>query len=107
MDITLDTAKAIYRRAIDSTASDREGVAWWSTVAAELVDVICAESVAAAAAVIAWWHHDWSEVGDTPKAAAGRIRRAARELTVRTAPAKAVDDVKHLFGAGPKCPTPG
>ncbi|UEC05426.1 hypothetical protein [Burkholderia vietnamiensis] len=81
-DITLDTAKAIYRRAIDSTASDREGVAWWSTVAAELVDVICAESVGAAAAVIEWWHHDWSEVSDTPKAAAGRIRRAAREHRV-------------------------
>lgn len=83
MDITLDTAKAIYRRAIDSTVSDREGVVWWSAVAAELIDVICAESVTAAAAVIAWWHHDWSEVSDTPKAAAGRIRRAAREFAVR------------------------
>jgi hypothetical protein len=82
MDIPLETAKTIYRRAIDARASDHEGTAWWQAVAAEVVDVIRAESTAAAATVIAWWHHDWSAVNDTPARAAARIRRAARSLKI-------------------------
>ncbi len=78
MSIPLDTAKAIYRRAIDPRASDREGEAWWAAVAAEVNMVVSAKDAAAAAAVIAWWHHDWSQVADSPRAAAARIRRAAR-----------------------------
>ncbi|WP_082079980.1 hypothetical protein [Cupriavidus basilensis] len=82
MDISLDTAKAIYRRAIDARATDAEGSAWWAAVATEVAAVIGAENTATAATVIAWWHHDWSQVGDTAKAAASRIRRAARTLKV-------------------------
>ncbi|BCN13334.1 hypothetical protein RPSD_52190 (plasmid) [Ralstonia solanacearum] len=82
MDISLDMAKVIYRRAIDENASDREGSDWWAAVAAEVIAVIQAESVAAAAKVIEWWHHDWSQVGDTAKAAAKRIRSAARAIKV-------------------------
>lgn len=80
MDIALDTVKAIYRRAIDPKATDGEGDAWWASVAAEVACVIRAKSTTTAAASIAWWHHDWSQVGDTAKAAATRIRRAARDL---------------------------
>lgn len=82
MDIPLDTVKAIYRRAIDAKATDGEGAAWWAAVASEVVAVIRAEDTAVAATVISWWHHDWSQVGDTAKAAASRIRRAARALKV-------------------------
>ncbi len=71
-------AKALYRAAIDAQAKDGEGEAWWSDVAVELVEVISAPSIAAAASVIAWWHHDWTCVSDTPQAAASRIRHAAR-----------------------------
>ncbi|MDN7429103.1 hypothetical protein [Burkholderia sp. AU45388] len=80
MQITLDTAKAVYRKAIDPCASDGEGSAWWNEVADEVRDVIAARSLADAAAVIAWWHHDWTEVSDTSRDAARRIREAARAL---------------------------
>lgn len=82
MDISLDTVKSIYRRAIDDKVSDGEGSVWWADVAAEVIAVIQADGVAAAAKVIEWWHHDWSQVGDTAKAAAKRIRCAARALKV-------------------------
>ncbi|EYS85845.1 hypothetical protein CF68_09005 [Cupriavidus sp. SK-4] len=82
LDMPLETAKAIYRRAIEPNASDGEGEAWWAAVAAEVVAVAGAENTAAAA-IIAWWHHDWSQVGDTPKAAAARLRRASRALSRR------------------------
>ncbi|QMI49750.1 hypothetical protein [Burkholderia sp. MBR-1] len=80
MQITLDTAKAVYRKAIDPHASDGEGAAWWDEVADEVRDVIAARSLADAAAVIEWWHHDWTEASDTPRDAARRIREAARAL---------------------------
>ncbi|CAM3374857.1 hypothetical protein CBM2609_P80008 [Cupriavidus taiwanensis] len=84
MDIPRDTVKAIYRSAIDPRASDGEGAAWWDAVAAEVLAVARAEmNNAAAAAIIAWWHHDWSQVSDSPKAAAARIRRASRALSRR------------------------
>ncbi|MFJ4291314.1 hypothetical protein ACIP1U_16245 [Cupriavidus sp. NPDC089707] len=79
----LEAVKAIYRRAIDPKASDGEGEAWWAAVAAEVVAVAGAENTAEAAAIIAWWHHDWSQIGDTPNAAAARIRRAARAVSPR------------------------
>lgn len=82
MDIALDAVKAIYRRAVDANASDGEGAAWWASVAAEVESVVGAKNAATAASIIAWWHHDWSQVGDTPKAAATRIRRAADDLRV-------------------------
>jgi hypothetical protein len=82
MNVTLDTAKAIYRRAIDEKARDSEGLDWWAAVTAEVAAVIHADSLAAAAKVIDWWHHDWSQVGDSAKAAAKRIRHAARVLNV-------------------------
>ncbi|WP_223997739.1 hypothetical protein [Burkholderia gladioli] len=78
MQITLDTAKSVYRKAMDPCASD--GVAWWDEVADEVRDVIAARSLADAAAVIPWWHHDWTEVSDTSRDAARRIREAARAL---------------------------
>lgn len=80
MQITIDTAKAVYRKAIDPRASDGEGAAWWDEVADEVRDVIAARSLADAAAVIEWWHHDWTEVSDTSRDAARRIREAARAL---------------------------
>ena len=76
--LTLDRAKAIYRQAVDAQASDAEGADWWAKVHAELGQVVTARTTAEAAKVIAWWHHDWSMVGDTAKAAAQRIRAAAR-----------------------------
>lgn len=80
MQITLDTAKAIYRAAIDTQVSDVEGRAWWDEVADEMRDVIAARTLADAAALIEWWHPDWTEVSDTPRAAAKRIREAARSV---------------------------
>lgn len=76
-ELTLDQAKRIYRSAIDDKASDGEGSEWWSQVHHELRQVCTATSIKAAAAVIEWWHHDWSAVGDSAKAAAQRIRLAA------------------------------
>ncbi|WP_186031709.1 hypothetical protein [Burkholderia gladioli] len=74
----LDAAKTIYRAAIDPRALDGEGDAWWSAVAGELAEVIAAPTAGQAAEVVAWWHRDWTSVNDTPRAAAARIRRAAR-----------------------------
>ncbi len=82
MIIALDAVKAVYRRAIDAKASDGEGPAWWAEVSAEVTAVIRAENIVVAAALIAWWHHNWSQVSDTPSAAAARLRRAARVLKV-------------------------
>ncbi|WP_186087667.1 hypothetical protein [Burkholderia gladioli] len=82
MQITLDTAKAIYRQAIDPRASETEGPAWWNEVADEVRDVVAARSMSEAAAVIAWWHRDWTVVCDTPRDAARRIREAARVLSI-------------------------
>lgn len=78
--LTLDRAKAIYREAIDPRASDGEDSAWWVSVHEDLVRVLDARTVAEAAAGLAWWHSDWEwqAVGDSPKAAAARIRSAAR-----------------------------
>ena len=84
MQITLDTAEAIYRKAIDPRASDGEGATWWDEVADEVRDVIAARSLGDAAAMIDWWHHDWTEASDTPRAAARRIREAARALRLET-----------------------
>lgn len=74
----LDAAKTIYRAAIDPRALDGEGDAWWSPVADELAEVIAAPTAGQAAEVVAWWDRDWTSVNDTPRAAAARIRRAAR-----------------------------
>jgi hypothetical protein len=74
----LDAAKTIYRAAIDPRALDGEGEAWWSAVADEMAEVIAAPTASQAAQVVAWWHRDWTSVNDTPRAAAARIRRAAR-----------------------------
>lgn len=78
--LSLLDAKAVYRVAIDPRASDGEGEAWWSSVHADLQRVVNARNAAAAADVLAWWHSDWEwgSVGDTPRAAATRIRAAAR-----------------------------
>ncbi|CAB3735533.1 hypothetical protein LMG22037_05975 [Paraburkholderia phenoliruptrix] len=83
MDLSLDTAKAIYRHAIDPRASDGESEAWWEEVADEVRDVVAARSMSEAAAVIAWWHHDWTVVSDTPVDVAKRIRAAARTLQLK------------------------
>lgn len=81
MRLTLDQAMLIYQRAIDKTADEAEGAAWWAEVQAELEAVVAAPTTAAAAEMIAWWHQVWSDVGDTPARAASRIRRhAARVL---------------------------
>lgn len=80
MQITVDTAKAIYRKAIDPRASDGEGLIWWDEVVDEVRGMIAARSLGDAATVIEWWHHDWAEVSDTPRDAAKRIREADRAL---------------------------
>ncbi|MDN7726518.1 hypothetical protein [Burkholderia gladioli] len=79
MQITLDTAKAVYRKAIDPSTGDGEGAAWWGEVANEIRDVVAARTLAAAA-MIEWWHRDWTQVSDTSRDAARRIREAARAL---------------------------
>ncbi|KVF30409.1 hypothetical protein [Burkholderia vietnamiensis] len=73
MQITLDTAKAVYRKAIDSRAGDGEGAAWWDEIADEVRDVIAARSLAEAAAMIEWWHRDWIVLSE-PRGAAKRTR---------------------------------
>lgn len=78
--LSLDRAKAIYRTAVDPRASDAESAAWWDEVADEMRDVVAARTIADAAQVIEWWHHDWTIVSDTARDAAKRIRLAAREL---------------------------
>lgn len=84
-ELDLARAKAIYRQAIDARASDHEGALWWEAVRLELDQVAAAPTVGAAAAIIAWWHPDWSMVGDTPRAAASRIRREVRAQNRRCA----------------------
>lgn len=81
MQITINEGKASSRAAVDAAPRDREGDGWWLAVASEVSAVKSAEFVATAGQVIAWWHHGWSAVGDSPRAAAGRIRRAARQTT--------------------------
>lgn len=78
LDLTLEATKTIYRAAVDAQALDIESDAWWAAVHAEVSQVLAARTAGEAAQVIAWWHHDWSIVGDTAKAAAQRIRAAAR-----------------------------
>lgn len=78
--VSIDRAKMIYRFAIDARACDAEGDAWWQEVQHEVSRVLGARSLSDAADVIAWWHHDWSCVGDTPRAAAKRLRTAGRAL---------------------------
>lgn len=79
-ELTLDKAKQVYRTAIDATASDAEGADWWIEVVSEMRQVCAATSVKAAAELIEWWHHHWSAVGDSAKAAAQRIRLAAKNI---------------------------
>ncbi|WP_036022671.1 hypothetical protein [Paraburkholderia mimosarum] len=50
MRLDIETAKAVYRRAIDAAASDGEGMVWWTGVADELLQVIQAGNTNAAAA---------------------------------------------------------
>jgi hypothetical protein len=64
--------------ATDANASDDEGNDWWMQVTSEMCQVCSATSVQVAAAVIEWWHHDWSVVDASVKAAAKRIRLAAK-----------------------------
>lgn len=86
--LTLDQAKAVYRQAIDTGARDSEGVEWWTDVHHEVQAVVAAEDLTSAEAIIRWWHHDWSMVGDSARAAARRIRTAAaarkRDLGARS-----------------------
>lgn len=79
--LTLDQARAIYRQAIERTVRDDEGADWWQAVHQEVIRVLAARNLAAAAAEIAWWHSDWGAVGDTAAAAARRLRQAAKALT--------------------------
>ncbi len=85
MDVQL--AKAIYRAAVDARATAAEGDAWWEEVRAELRRVVDARTVTQASGLIAWWHSywEWRAVADTPKAAAQRIRAAARSLRFKRA----------------------
>lgn len=76
--LTPARAKAVYRAAIDASALDREGAAWWDEVVTEVQAVVAAPDTRGAAALIAWWHADWQAIGDTPVSAAGRLRLAAR-----------------------------
>ncbi|WP_321966974.1 hypothetical protein [Burkholderia cepacia] len=83
MNISEEAAKTIYRRAIESRASDGEGSHWWLEVTDEVKQVVAAKTITVAALIIAWWHHDWAMVNDSPRAAAVRIRRAAKEILGR------------------------
>jgi len=78
--MSLDQVMRVYQEAIDPTAGEGPGACWWASVQAELEAVIAAPTVAAAAPIIAWWHHDWRNVADTPARAAGRVRRVARKV---------------------------
>lgn len=49
-----DAAKAVYRRAIDATASDGEGKVWWAGETDEIAQVVEAECDQAGAVIIAW-----------------------------------------------------
>lgn len=81
--LTLDQTKALYRAEIAPEAHDAWGSDWWAEVYREIEEVIAAESLDQAANVISWWHHDWSAVSDSPRAAALRIRRAAMRIRSR------------------------
>lgn len=70
----------IYRKAIDPSVRIEEGAEWWAEVQAEMITVIEAPSLRAAASIIEWWHHDWTTVGDSARAAAARIRRTASAI---------------------------
>ncbi|VVE10911.1 hypothetical protein PHO31112_02622 [Pandoraea horticolens] len=78
--LSVDRAKAIYRTAIDPRASDAESAEWWDDVVDEIRDVVASRTLADAAQVIERWHHDWTNVSDTARDAAKRIRSAARAL---------------------------
>jgi hypothetical protein len=80
MKMNIDQTVATYRAAIDPSAGPGEGADWWAAVQIEIEVVISAPSTAAAAMIISWWHHDWSQISDTANKAAGRIRRAAKNL---------------------------
>ena len=90
-ELSLQDAKTLYRTAIDARARDTEGAHWWEAVRSEISAVIAAPSVHAAAAVIAWWHADWSQVADSPRGAAGRLRKAARSVRLPPSAAHAPD----------------
>jgi hypothetical protein len=77
-DLPTEAAKAIYRVAIDELAADTEGTAWWEEVRVELIQVLAARTVAEAATLIGWWHNDWTAINDTARAAAKRLRQAAK-----------------------------
>lgn len=79
-ELTVEQAKQVYRAAIDSAAREDEGVEWWAAVVDAVRKVCAAKSAKAASTVIAWWHHDWSCINDTPRAAAQRIRAAAKAI---------------------------
>lgn len=78
--MSLDQVMRIYQQAIDPAATEGYGASWWASVQAELEAVIAAPTVAVAASIIDWWHHDWRAVADTPARAAGRVRRVARKV---------------------------
>ena len=80
-----DTAKSIYRTAIDPKAFANHDDAWWAAVVSEVVAVCAAPDTEVAASFIAWWHDDWRCVNDSPRRAAHRIRRAAKRLGVTSA----------------------
>jgi len=81
--LSMEEAKTIYRAAIDSDASDGEGLSWWQEVRDEVAQVLDARTLAAAADVISWWHNDWRRVSDHPRAAAKRLREVAKTLAAQ------------------------
>lgn len=85
MELTLDQVRTIYRQAIDPKAKDAEGSDWWDSVSANVLDVTTAPTIAEAAKAIEWWRSawEWKQFGDSAKAAARRIRQAARSIGVR------------------------
>lgn len=83
MSVSAQAAKQIYREAIDPSASDFEPADWWESVAAEVRAVLEAPTISSAARIICWWHHDWSAVGDSPKAAAKRLRQVGKRTVVK------------------------
>jgi hypothetical protein len=75
LTLTLDQVKTLYRAEIEPNALDAWGPDWWEKVHLEIERVVAADSLAQAAV---WWHHDWMSVSDTARAAARRIRVAAK-----------------------------
>lgn len=76
--LALESVKEIYCAMIDPTVANSESDTWREQVAVEICQVIAAPSALVAAKSIAWWHADWSQINDTPIAAATRLRNAAR-----------------------------